>query len=110
MGPAGTTVVATATVVATDTVRRGRREIERPATSCEPGGGRKRAEAEAHDAELVAALAALIDPVTRNGPMSPLRWTAKSTRRHAGPRYRPDPPPRQPRYARVRLGYFNRGF
>jgi hypothetical protein len=43
-----------------------------------PGGGRKRAEA--HDTELVAALEALIDPVTRGDPTSPLRWTSKSTR------------------------------
>jgi len=28
----------------------------------------------------VAALEALIDPVTRGDPMSPLRWTSKSTR------------------------------
>jgi len=42
------------------------------------GGGRKRAEE--HDPGLVAALEALIDPVTRGDPMSPLRWTSKSTR------------------------------
>src|ERR1019366_6213471 len=43
-----------------------------------PGGGRKRAEV--HDHDLVAALEALIDPMTRGDPMSPLRWTSKSTR------------------------------
>ncbi len=87
LGPAGVAVVAAATGVAADTVRRGRREAEepgspRPGRSRRPGGGRKRAEA--HDAELVAALEALIDPVTRGDPQSPLRWTSKSTRSLAG--------------------------
>jgi hypothetical protein len=83
LGPAGVAVVARATGAAADTVRRGRREAEEPGSpragrSRGPGGGRKRAEA--HDAELVAALEALIDPVTRGDPESPLRWTSKSTR------------------------------
>jgi len=43
-----------------------------------PGGGRKRLE---HDTpELASALEALIDPVTRGDPESPLRWTCKSLR------------------------------
>ncbi len=46
-----------------------------------PGGGRKKLEE--HDPKLQAALDALIDPVTRGDPMSPLRWTCKSTRRLA---------------------------
>src|SRR5580704_12637293 len=33
-----------------------------------------------HDPQLVQALEALIDPDTRGDPMSPLRWTCKSTR------------------------------
>jgi hypothetical protein len=37
----------------------------------------------AHDPALVAALEALVDPVTRGDPMSPLRWTCKSTRKLA---------------------------
>jgi hypothetical protein len=41
------------------------------------GGGRKRC-SEA-DPELIAALARLVEPVTRGDPMSPLRWTCKST-------------------------------
>ena len=41
------------------------------------GAGRKRA-TEA-DPELAAALEQLVDPVTRGDPMSPLRWTCKST-------------------------------
>ena len=36
-----------------------------------------------HDPRLVQALEALIDPDTRGDPMSPLRWTCKSTRQLA---------------------------
>jgi len=83
LGPGGVAVVAAATGVAADTVRRGRAEAgaaEFPATgrSRRAGGGRKLAEA--HDGELVAALEALVDPVARGDPMSPLRWTSKSAR------------------------------
>jgi Rhodopirellula transposase DDE domain len=83
LGPGGVAVVAEATGVAADTVRRGRVEIEggqvpEAGRSRRPGGGRKRAEQ--HDEELVAALEALIAPTTRGDPMSPLRWTCKSTR------------------------------
>src|SRR5258706_324141 len=83
LGPGGVAVVAAATGVAADTVRRGRAEAgaaEFPATgrSRRAGGGRKLAEA--HDGELVAALEALVDPVARGDPMSPVRWTSKSTR------------------------------
>jgi len=83
LGAGGVALVAQAVRVAPDTVRRGRKEAQgldagAVVRSRRPGGGRKRAEA--HDADLVAALEALIDPVTRGDPMSPLRWTSKSTR------------------------------
>ena len=83
LGPGGVAVVAGLTGVAADTVRRGRAEAGRgeapaPGRSRRPGGGRRRAEA--HDDGLVAALEALVDPVSRGDPMSPLRWTCKSTR------------------------------
>ena len=83
LGAGGVAVVAAATGVAADTVRRGRKEAEdgaapAAARSRKPGGGRKRAES--HDAELVAAFELLIDPATRGDPMSPLRWTSKSIR------------------------------
>src|SRR6202163_3404252 len=45
------------------------------------GGGRKGLTEQ--DPHLLAALEALIDPDTRGDPMSPLRWTCKSTRRLA---------------------------
>ena len=47
-----------------------------------PGGGRKRA-ADA-DPGLRPALLALVEPQERGDPMSPLRWTIKSTRNLAG--------------------------
>jgi hypothetical protein len=83
LGPGGVGVVAAATGVAADTVRRGRREADDGIApgrgrARKAGGGRKRAES--HDAELVAAFESLIDPVTRGDPMSPLRWTSKSIR------------------------------
>jgi hypothetical protein len=43
-----------------------------------PGAGRPKAPAQ--DPELMAALDALVEPDARGDPMSPLRWTAKSTR------------------------------
>jgi hypothetical protein len=46
------------------------------------GAGRKRA-TEA-DPELAGALERLVDPATRGDPMSPLRWTCKSTAQLAG--------------------------
>src|SRR5690242_8555419 len=47
-----------------------------------PGGGRKRAAD--LDPGLVPALLALVEPDERGDPMSPLKWTAKSTRNLAG--------------------------
>ena len=46
-----------------------------------PGGGRKKLVDK--DTLLLQDLDALVDPVTRGDPMSPLRWTSKSTTRLA---------------------------
>src|SRR5712691_3391270 len=46
-----------------------------------PGGGRKRAAD--LDPGLRPALLALVEPEERGDPMSPLRWTTKSTRKLA---------------------------
>src|SRR5674476_1480387 len=67
LGAGGVAVVALAAGGAPDTVRRGRAEAQgldaaSVVRSRRPGGGRKRAEV--HDHDLVAALEALIDPVT----------------------------------------------
>jgi len=45
------------------------------------GGGRKKLTAK--DADLLRDLDALVDPTSRGDPMSPLRWTCKSTYRLA---------------------------
>jgi len=64
------------------TVARGLRELERaealPGRVRRSGGGRKRAAD--LDAGLRPALLALVEPEERGDPMSPLRWTTKSTR------------------------------
>ena len=52
------------------------------AGGCAGGGGRP-ALADT-DAGLTPALEALVDPATRGDPMSPLRWTTKSTAHLAG--------------------------
>jgi hypothetical protein len=47
-----------------------------------PGGGRKKATV--RDPQLLQALEALVEPLARVDPESPLRWTCKSTRLLAG--------------------------
>ena len=88
-GRGGIDAVARATGVARRTVQRGLLELGEAASSVEvgpgrirrPGGGRKRADAK--DPELLPALERLVAPATRDDPMSPLRWTSKSTDRLA---------------------------
>jgi hypothetical protein len=82
LGHGGIRLVARAAGVREATVSLGVDELEAGAEPLgrarRPGGGRKRA-AEA-DPGLVPALLALVEPDERGDPMSPLRWTAKSTR------------------------------
>jgi hypothetical protein len=83
LGWGGITIVQQATGVSIPTIRKGITELEQPITltpfqSRVPGGGRKRLIE--HYADLPEALDALIDPVMRGDPESPLRWTCKSTR------------------------------
>lgn len=89
-GYGGVTAVSVATGLARNTIAAGLRELEyREGHPDEPvsarlrrgGAGRKRL-TEA-DPDLVAALEALVEPLTRGDPESPLRWTCKSTRRLA---------------------------
>jgi transposase len=84
----GVTAVATATGLSRTTITAGMRELQGhgavplPAGRIRrPGGGRKFLEDTDHG--LWDALDALIDPMTRGDPESPLRWTCKSTRRLA---------------------------
>jgi hypothetical protein len=90
LGRGGITAVATATGLARHTIRVGVRELQAgPSTAPRfgrrvraPGGGRKAVTA--LDPSLVRALEALVEPLTRGDPTSPLRWTCKSTRQLAG--------------------------
>lgn len=81
-GRGGISVVHQATGLSRVTMRKGLRELEtdRPLSSGrirKPGGGRK--PLTVTQPELLHALEALVEPVTRGDPESPLRWTSKST-------------------------------
>ena len=95
LGRGGMTAVAAATGLQRATIQVGVRELQGgPSTSSEPEpvadqaqrvrapcGGRKPLTSE--DPILVHDLEALVEPTTRGDPMSPLRWTGKSTRQLA---------------------------
>src|SRR6201998_4966709 len=85
LGHGGIRLVARAAGVREATVSLGVDELEAGAEPLgrvrRPGGGRKRAAD--LDAGLRPALLALVEPGERGGPMWPLRWTTKSTRRLA---------------------------
>jgi Rhodopirellula transposase DDE domain len=85
LGRGGVTRVARAAQVSRTTVHAALAELDTMPPERErsrrPGGGR--ASREASDPTLVRDLEALIEPTTRGDPMSPLRWTCKSTRQLA---------------------------
>jgi hypothetical protein len=84
IGRGGITQVAEATGLARTTIMRGATDApvgDGPRRVRVPGGGRKAADEQ--NPRLLKALDALIEPTTRGDPMSPLRWTCKSTRRLA---------------------------
>jgi hypothetical protein len=85
LGPGGVSRVARAAGVSRPTIQQGLRELAGPVVALErvrrPGAGRKKL-AE-RDPGLLTALEALVEPDTRGDPMSPLRWTCKSTRQLA---------------------------
>lgn len=82
LGHGGIRAAARGTGASEYTVSRGMPDLD----SCEtplgrtrlPGGGRRRLSAV--DAGLLPSWLALVEPDERGDPMSPLRWTAKSTR------------------------------
>jgi hypothetical protein len=82
----GIKAVAQASGLNERTIRRGCAELRAGAETIESssgrlrqrGGGRKSRQSQ--DPELLKALDALVEPTTRGDPMSPLRWTCKSTR------------------------------
>lgn len=82
LGHGGVRAVARAAAVSETTVRKGVFELEAGEGPLgrvrRPGGGRKRV-ADV-DPGLRPALLALVEPDERGDPMSPLRWTVKSTR------------------------------
>jgi hypothetical protein len=89
-GYGGLTAVATATGLARDTIAAGLRELkyrqlhpDEPVTERLRTHGAGRKPLTESDPTLMAALEALVEPLTRGDPESPLRWTCKSTRRLA---------------------------
>jgi transposase len=84
LGYGGISLVARATGISRRAIEVGLREIETgsllpPGRVRRPGGGRK--SALHHQPGLRKALEALVEPLARGDPESPLRWTVKSTRR-----------------------------
>jgi transposase len=83
LGWGGIQAVAAATGLSDRTIRNGIKELDDPnappaSQQRRSGAGRKAREFE--QPELVGALERLVDAGTRGDPMSPLRWTCKSTR------------------------------
>lgn len=88
LGHGGIAAVHKATGIAVSTIRTGLRELQTETVSATKqgvrqrvrriGGGRK--ELVKHDPGIIPALESLVEPFTRGDPMSPLRWTCKTTR------------------------------
>lgn len=85
LGRGGLSQVARASGISRPTIRTALGELDQagplPDRVRRPGGGRK--PTSASDPTLLADLEALVEPTTRGDPMSPLRWTCKSTRQLA---------------------------
>jgi transposase len=82
-GKGGVTAVHRATGISRTTIYQGIKELKNPEAlkssanrTRNPGGGRKRVVD--INPELQSALEALLEPITRGDPESPLRWTCKS--------------------------------
>ena len=80
IGYGGDALVSSATGLARETIRNGRRELAEGVDVTgrirRPGAGRPGIEQT--QPGLTDALEALVEPLTRGDPMSPLRWTCKS--------------------------------
>lgn len=89
LGHGGIAAVTHATGLSRNTIARGLVEltahrplsISSPTRSRRPGGGRP--PVIETDRTVLEALETLVEPTTRGDPMSPLRWTCKSTRKLA---------------------------
>ena len=89
LGHGGIQAVAEATGLGERTVRRGCEQLREGQGAVESGvrrirkaGGGRKAVTE-RDPDVLGRLEALVEPSTRGDPMSPLRWTCKSTRKLA---------------------------
>ena len=80
IGYGGDAVVSAATGLARETIRNGRREIERgvEVTGRVRRTGAGRPDIEKRQPGVRKALERLVEPLTRGDPTSPLRWTCKS--------------------------------
>ena len=80
IGYGGDALVSAATGLARETIRHGRRELAAgvPVTARLRRAGAGRPAVDQTQPGLTAALEALVEPLTRGDPTSPLRWTCKS--------------------------------
>ena len=86
IGRGGVSLVSRATGVSRQVIRQGVSElgealVHPPGRVRRAGGGRKKTVSQ--DASLLRDLESLVEPATRGGPESPLRWTCKSLRKLA---------------------------
>ena len=82
LGYGGVSLISRACGLSRVTITKGLEELEEPPLPPgrvrRPGGGRPALVA--RDPDLPSRLEALVEPLTRGDPESPLRWTSKSTR------------------------------
>src|SRR3972149_3150097 len=82
LGHGGVSLVSRACGLSRVTITKGLEELEQtplpPGRGRPPGGGRPALVT--RDPDLPSRLEALVEPLTRGDPESPLRWTSKSTR------------------------------
>lgn len=113
LGRGGVSVVASASGLSRPTIHKGLRELgEAPLSASRvrrEGGGRKSIFEQ--KPEVLEKLESLIEAETRGDPMSPLRWTCKSTRHLAEALARQGHPVSHPTVAELldRLGYSLQG-
>ena len=85
LGRGGISQVARTAGLSRPTLYKGMKELAEPPSAAErirrAGGGRKKLREKMPG--LVAALEGLVEPTARGDPMSPLRWTSRSTRKLA---------------------------
>lgn len=84
LGYGGVSAVARATGISRVTITQGIKELQNGESLSEgrvrrEGGGREKSTEQ--QPQRMASLDALVEPTAKGDPMSPLRWTTKSTRR-----------------------------